>query len=61
MKDAAGILQRWEERVCSCGAAGSGEGHTDWCKAHRIDTLPDDMSAEDAVKRLRIGTKRESD
>lgn len=23
--------QRQEEKTCTCGAAGSGEGHTDWC------------------------------
>lgn len=24
--------QRAEERLCTCGAAGSGEGHTEWCE-----------------------------
>lgn len=23
--------QKAEERLCECGAAGSGEGHTTWC------------------------------
>lgn len=27
----AGAYQRAEERLCTCGAAGSGEGHTHWC------------------------------
>lgn len=29
--DPASMLQRAEEHLCECGAAGSGEGHTDWC------------------------------
>lgn len=28
----ADAYQRAEEHSCTCGAAGSGEGHTDWCK-----------------------------
>jgi len=47
--DAATELQQREERLCTCGAAGSGEGHTDWCPAKKFDTIPYDMSAEDAL------------
>jgi hypothetical protein len=27
----ATAYQQAEERLCTCGAAGSGEGHTEWC------------------------------
>lgn len=52
--DPAGRLQRAEERACTCGAAGSGEGHTEWCPAERFDHIPPNMSAADACRRLRI-------
>lgn len=52
--DPAIKLQRAEERACECGAAGSGEGHTDWCPAEKFDRIPKRMTAADAVKRLRI-------
>jgi hypothetical protein len=29
--DPAIVLQRHEEAACTCGAAGTGEGHPDWC------------------------------
>lgn len=50
--DAAIKLQRMEERLCECGAAGSGEGHTDWCPARKFDLIPKNMNAEQALKRL---------
>lgn len=53
--DAATILQNAERRLCSCGAAGSGEEHEPWCRARKFDLLPENISADDAVRRLRIG------
>src|SRR5690606_18486616 len=29
--------ERKEEKTCTCGAAGSGEGHTDWCDWLDVD------------------------
>ena len=29
--DPSVMCERAEEAACECGAAGSGEGHTDWC------------------------------
>lgn len=52
--DAATKLQQAEERLCDCTAVGSGEGHTDWCKAKKFDAVPPDMSAADALTFLRI-------
>jgi len=52
--DAAIRLQRHEERLCECGAAGSGEGHAGWCKAAKFARIPNDMSAADALKRLKL-------
>lgn len=59
MTDAAGIIQRAEERLCECGAAGSGEGHTDWCPAKKFDQVPKNMSAEDAQERLGLRASSE--
>lgn len=47
--DPAIKLQRMEERRCECGAAGSGEGHTDWCKAAVFDRIPKKMDAAQAL------------
>lgn len=52
--DPALKIQREEERLCECGAAGSGEGHTDWCPANKFDRIPVDMSAADAVAMLKL-------
>lgn len=52
--DPAIKLQRAEERACQCGAAGSGEGHTDWCPAKKFDHIPRDMTAAEALKHLRV-------
>ncbi len=52
--DPAIKLQRAEERLCKCGAAGSGEGHADWCAAKKFDRIPKNMSAASALKRLGI-------
>ncbi len=48
--DPAIRLQRAEDRLCECGAAGSGEGHADWCKARKFDRIGPDVSAEDALE-----------
>lgn len=48
------ILEREEDRLCECGAAGSGEGHCDWCKAKKFDHIPGHMDAAQAVKWLRL-------
>ena len=59
-EDKAGLVepslahQRAEETLCTCGAAGSGEGHTDWCpwlssEWHKLDSainLPSPAIAE---------------
>lgn len=47
-------LQKAEERLCDCTAVGSGEGHADWCKAKKFDTVPSTMSAADALTFLKI-------
>lgn len=52
--DPATKFQRAEERLCECGAVGSGEGHADWCKAKKFDRIPKNMSAASACKRLGI-------
>jgi hypothetical protein len=52
MTDPAIKLQRIEEKLCTCGAAGSGEGHTDWCPAEKFDRIPKNMRADEALKRL---------
>lgn len=52
--DPAIKLQRAEERACQCGAAGSGEGHADWCQAERFDRIPRRMGAKAALKHLGI-------
>jgi len=45
-------IQLLEEKLCTCGAAGSGEGHCEWCDAKKFDRIPKGMSAEDALVRL---------
>lgn len=50
--DPALKLQRIEEKLCTCGAAGSGESHCDWCEAEKFDRIPKTMSAANALKRL---------
>lgn len=57
MDDPAIILQRAEEKLCGCGAAGSGEGHADWCQAEKFDRIPRRMTAADALKHLGISVK----
>lgn len=52
MTDPAIKLQRLEERLCDCGAVGSGFAHTEWCKAVKFDRLSKNVSAEQALKRL---------
>lgn len=52
--DPAIILQRHEERLCDCGAAGSGEGHTEWCKAAKFDSVPKHMDAAEALQFLKL-------
>lgn len=47
--DPAIKLQRMEERLCSCGAAGSGEGHADECPAAKFDLIPRKMTAAKAL------------
>jgi hypothetical protein len=42
-------LDKLEEAVCWCGAAGSGEGHTDWCTAAMWDRIPEHMYAPEAL------------
>lgn len=42
--DPAIKLQRKEERLCECGAAGSGEGHTEWCPATHLDVVDEAMA-----------------
>lgn len=42
-------LQRAEAKVCGCGAAGSGEGHTGWCPAKRFERTPPDCTATEAL------------
>ena len=32
IRDPAYYYQRAEQALCNCGAAGSGEGHADWCE-----------------------------
>lgn len=51
--DPATKLERREERLCGCGAAGSGEGHADWCRAAEHDRIPRKMTAEQALKWLK--------
>jgi hypothetical protein len=43
-------LDKLEEKVCSCGAAGSGEGHTEWCDAEMWDRIPEHMYAPQALE-----------
>lgn len=50
--DPALRLQRAEEKLCECGAAGSGEGHADECPAKKFDRIPRRMSAKDALIKL---------
>lgn len=52
--DPAIKLQRAEERLCKCGAAGSGEGHAPECPAAKFDHIPRNMTATNALKRLGI-------
>lgn len=54
MMDPAIKLQRAEERLCECGAAGSGEGHADECPAKKFDRIPRRMTAKGALKKLGI-------
>lgn len=51
--DPAIILQNKEERLCDCGAAGSGESHCDWCPAEKFDRIPRRMTAEKALDWLK--------
>jgi hypothetical protein len=52
--DPAIKLQRWEERICECGAAGSGECHSgDWCPAEPFDHIPRRMTAARALRWLK--------
>jgi hypothetical protein len=55
MIDPAFTLQRAEERACTCSAVGSGEEHEPWCKARKFDRIPEDMTAAEALRRLKIG------
>jgi hypothetical protein len=37
----ANFANEWEaeeDRICECGAAGSGELHLDWCEAKKFNT-----------------------
>lgn len=56
--DRATILERKEYRACGCGAAGSGEGHTDWCRAKKFDRIPKNMTAAQALKWLKRNSAR---
>lgn len=52
--DPAIKLQHVEERLCECGAAGSGEGHADECPAKKFDHVPRGMTAKSALRHLGI-------
>jgi hypothetical protein len=52
--DPAIKLQRAEERLCECGAAGSGESHAPECPAAKFDHIPRKMTAARACKQLGI-------
>jgi hypothetical protein len=43
-------LDKLEEKMCWCGAAGSGEGHTGWCSAEMFNRIPEDMYAPAALQ-----------
>jgi hypothetical protein len=47
--DPAIKLQRMEERLCQCGAAGSGESHVPECPASKFDRIPRKMTAAKAL------------
>lgn len=47
--DPAIKLQHAEEKLCECGAAGSGEGHADECPAKKFDLIPRRMTAAKAL------------
>lgn len=55
--DPAIKLQRAEERACQCGAAGSGEGHTEECPAEKFDRIPRGMTAAAALEYLATNTR----
>ena len=48
--ETATALDKLEEKVCWCGAAGSGEGHTDWCTAEMWNRIPEHMYAPQALE-----------
>lgn len=52
--DPAIKLQYAEEKLCECGAAGSGESHADECPAKKFDRIPRRMSAADVLAKLGI-------
>lgn len=52
--DPAITLQRAEERLCECGAAGSGEGHAPECPASKFDRIPKGLNATQAIRRMRL-------
>lgn len=55
------LQQKKEERVCECGAAGSGEGHAGWCKAEKFNRIPRTMSATKALRWIQTHENRYSE